>query len=184
MKQIERLLLCQGYRCFFCDQPVPPGQASVEHLVAIANGGTKHDENCVVCCAFLNSALGNLPVKEKLRIVLNQRGPFTCPLRRRDSGAADVPALAAVPEPIPSEVMAARVSLVLDHLRQLTTNRPRRITTLTNLLNALFQRKLSRVELDLLVEALRANGYISVEGAAITYTLPQPPGDASESETA
>jgi hypothetical protein len=31
MKQIERLLVLQGQRCFFCDSPIPEGEARVEH---------------------------------------------------------------------------------------------------------------------------------------------------------
>ena len=34
MKQLERLLFLQGNVCFFCQQPLPAGEASVEHLVA------------------------------------------------------------------------------------------------------------------------------------------------------
>ena len=41
MKQLERLYFLQGQRCFFCGQPIPPGEASVEHLVASSNGGAK-----------------------------------------------------------------------------------------------------------------------------------------------
>lgn len=196
MKQIERLLLLQGYRCFFCDQPIPGGQASVEHLVATANGGGKDDENCVVCCAALNLALGNMSVKAKLRVVLNQRGAFTCPLRRflPPGGAATepatdpvltaVPTSAGVPEQVAPELMEARVSLVLDGLRQRATCLPRRVKTLSNLLGALLQNRLSDDELNGLVEMLQARGYIAVQGAKITYALPQPAGDAGDTETA
>lgn len=184
MKQIDRLLLLQGYRCFFCDQPIPPGQASVEHLVAIANGGTKDNENCVVCCAALNSAMGNLSVKAKLRVVLNQRGAFTCPLRRRMPSAARTPELAIAPELNSPEVMAARVSQSLDRLRQLAAHRPRSVKALVNLLGSLFQNRLSGNELNCLVEALQTLGYITVEGAKVAYALPQPAGDSGETETA
>ena len=34
MKQLERLLFLQGNVCFFCQQPLPTGEASVEQLVA------------------------------------------------------------------------------------------------------------------------------------------------------
>ena len=47
VKQLERLLFLQGQRCFFCQQAISPGEASVEHLIATSNGGTKDDENCV-----------------------------------------------------------------------------------------------------------------------------------------
>ena len=69
MKQLERLLFLQGNRCFFCGDFIPEGEASVEHLVAISNGGPKEDENCVVCCRTVNAALGNLPIKSKLQAI-------------------------------------------------------------------------------------------------------------------
>ena len=79
MKQLERLLFLQGQRCFFCQQPISPGEASVAHLNATSNGGTKDDENCVACCKAVNAALGNLSFKGKLQAVVNQRGAFVCP---------------------------------------------------------------------------------------------------------
>jgi len=80
MKQLERLLFLQGSRCFFCGETIPTGEASIEHLVATSNGGAKDDENCVVCCKAVNTALGHLSVKAKLLAVLNHRGGFACPM--------------------------------------------------------------------------------------------------------
>ena len=48
--QLDRLLFHQGGRCFFCEQTLPRTEASVEHLHAVSNGGSREDENCVVCC--------------------------------------------------------------------------------------------------------------------------------------
>ena len=81
MKQLERLLFLQGNVCFFCQQPIPAGEASVEHLVASTNGGAKDDENCVACCKTVNAALGSLSVKAKLQVIVNQRSGFVCPNR-------------------------------------------------------------------------------------------------------
>lgn len=87
MKQLERLLFLQGNRCFFCQSAIPAGQASVEHLVATANGGSGSDDNCVVCCKSMNEALGKLPIKVKMQVILNQRGRIVCPSgpAKRDS---------------------------------------------------------------------------------------------------
>jgi hypothetical protein len=79
MKQLDRLLFEQGNQCFFCRKPLKPIDASVEHLVASANGGTNGEENCVACCKKLNALLGSKSLKEKMQIVLNQRGSFRCP---------------------------------------------------------------------------------------------------------
>jgi hypothetical protein len=79
MKQLDRLLFEQGNQCFFCRKPLKPIDASVEHLVASANGGSNGEENCVACCKKLNALLGSKSLKEKVQIVLNQRGSFRCP---------------------------------------------------------------------------------------------------------
>lgn len=79
MKQLERILFAQGGRCFFCKQQLAKEKASVEHLVALANGGRNDEDNCVVCCKQLNSLLGSKSIKGKLLVVLNQHGSFICP---------------------------------------------------------------------------------------------------------
>jgi len=45
----------------------------VEHLVAAANGGGNGDDNTVACCKALNSLLGRMSLKEKLRVVSIRR---------------------------------------------------------------------------------------------------------------
>jgi hypothetical protein len=79
MKQLERLLFIQGGDCFFCKKPLSKADASVEHLVASANGGSNAEENCVACCKSLNSLLGSKALKEKLDVFLRQKGDFRCP---------------------------------------------------------------------------------------------------------
>ena len=69
---LERLLFLQGGLCFFCSQPLPKSEASVEHLQAVANGGTNHDDNCVACCKAVNRVLGSMPLKAKIQMVLDQ----------------------------------------------------------------------------------------------------------------
>jgi len=72
-------MFAQGGRCFFCKQPLPKTEASVEHLVASANGGSNNDENRVACCKAVNALLGSMSLKEKIRVMLNQQGQFKCP---------------------------------------------------------------------------------------------------------
>jgi hypothetical protein len=79
MRQLDRLMFLQGGLCFFCKQPLPAGDASVEHLLASANGGTNSEENCVACCKAINALFGDKSLKEKLQVVLNQRGQFKWP---------------------------------------------------------------------------------------------------------
>src|SRR5690606_35159225 len=100
IKPIDRLLFAQGKACFFCSAHLPREEATVEHLVAQANGGSNADHNCVACCREINALLGNLSLKEKLRIVLNQKGKFVCP-KRAASATAATSANAAKQTPVP-----------------------------------------------------------------------------------
>ncbi len=72
-------MFAQGNQCFFCGKTMSKQEASIEHLVASANGGKNNDENCVACCKALNSLLGKMTLKEKVRVFLNQNGKFKCP---------------------------------------------------------------------------------------------------------
>ena len=166
MKQLERLLFLQGNRCFFCGDPIPEGEASVEHLVATSHGGAKDDENCVVCCRALNAALGNLSIKAKFQVVLNQRSRFICP----GSGprlAREIP-----PERLAHEVPSERIALVVADLQKMSTSRPRRVKTLKNTLNSFFKMSLSEPELDALISNLQSSGYVIVEDTKVSYALP------------
>lgn len=79
MKQLDRLIFEQGGDCFFCRQPLSKSDASIEHLVAVANGGPNHEDNCVACCKAVNALLGSKSLKNKIQVILNQRGEFRCP---------------------------------------------------------------------------------------------------------
>jgi septum formation topological specificity factor MinE len=167
VKQLERLLLFQGNRCFFCHEFIPPGEASVEHLVATANGGAKDDENCVVCCKTINAALGSLSIKAKLQVVVNQRGIFVCPQSRGAESVAHATEHLAEPED-------ERLQLVVADLQKRGSARPRRLATLKNTISAMFQKKLTEEQLSFLAAALEARGYVTVQDNKVTYALPQP----------
>jgi hypothetical protein len=72
-------MFAQGGQCFFCKKSLAKNEASVEYLVASANGGRNDDENCAACCKSINKLLGSMSLKEKIQVVLNQRGHFKCP---------------------------------------------------------------------------------------------------------
>ncbi len=78
-KPIDKLLFIQGGRCFFCDKKLTKQEASIEHLLASSKGGANSYENCVAYCKKLNGLFGNMTIKEKFQVVLNQKGEFTCP---------------------------------------------------------------------------------------------------------
>lgn len=164
MKQLERLLFLQGQRCFFCQQAIPDGEASVEHLVASANGGSNADENCVACCKAVNSALGSLSIKEKLQVVLNQRGTFLCPKTQKYAQVNG----AGLECPDEERILA-----VLEDLQKRGSARPRKVGTLQNTISAVFHKKLSDLEVDSLFEVLVAKGYVVVDEQKVSYALPQ-----------
>lgn len=166
MKQLERLLVMQGRRCFFCDEPIAVGAASVEHLVASSNGGSNDDENCVVCCKSLNAAFGNKPYKEKLRAVLNHRGKFVCPGKGATSETAGSSA--------GIEAEDAQVAAVVADLARRGASKPRKEQTLRNTIAAAFQKKLAEEELNSLLARLQDRKYLSITDGKVGYKLPGP----------
>jgi hypothetical protein len=166
-KPIERLLFAQGGRCFFCNDVLLPANASVEHLVAIANGGGQHDENCVACCKSLNALLGRMSLKEKLRVVLNQKGDFKCPNGRgtkKSSGHHQTKVAG-------NKGIDERVALVLADLHKRGAARPRTVKTLSSTINALFQKQLSEPEIASLLDRLQAAGAISINETKVSYAV-------------
>lgn len=164
-KQIERLLFAQGGRCFFCHDTLSTPDASVEHLVALANGGGNSDENCVACCTALNALLGRMSLKEKLGVMLNQNGAFKCPNGAGGHRAApNANATAKTPK--------ERLALIIADLRRRGASRPRTVKTLTSTVNALFKKQLSQTEVASLLRELQGKRIVSVDGTKVSYSLP------------
>ena len=156
-------MFVQGGRCFFCDQRIPATEASVEHLVARTNGGANSEDNCVACCKSLNALLGNKPLKEKLRIVLNQRGLFKCP---GGSSIKDEPCSAGS-----NDLGLERLSRVIGDLKNRGPALPRTIDALRNTINSVFQKKLAAEEITSLLDELQSSGQITVTENKVDYQL-------------
>lgn len=77
--KLEKLLFLQSNKCFFCGRVLTKAEASVEHLQPKSGGGNNADGNIVACCVTLNRAFGHISLKEKIRIILDKAGSFTCP---------------------------------------------------------------------------------------------------------
>lgn len=167
-KSIDRLLFAQGGLCYFCQRTLSPGEASVEHLVATANGGRNDPDNTVACCKALNALLGHMSLKEKLRVVLNQKGAFRCP----NGGGVTAAPVTAVPKVMRPQTGAQRIALVVANLQKRGTALPRTVKTLSSTINAMFQKALSEQEVASLLGKLQAQGVISVNGTKVTYALP------------
>lgn len=84
-------MFLEGQRCFFCHRIIPLEEATIEHLIPKSAGGTDHRDNLVLCCKGLNQLFGDMTVKEKLRVVLNQNGKFTCPQVRAENRIHPLP---------------------------------------------------------------------------------------------
>jgi hypothetical protein len=140
--------------------PLATAQASVEHLVGLSLGGNSSDANVVACCRSVNSLFGAMTVKDKLRVVLEQEGIFRCPAQ---------PVVATTNPVAPDRT---RLAAVIRDLGRRGTSRPRRLATLASTVNAACGNTLSAGEVQSMVEALRAQGMIHVNGEAVTYSLP------------
>ena len=170
-RPIDRLLFAQGGLCFFCQRTLSPTDASVEHLVAAANGGGNDPDNTVACCKALNTVLGHMSLKEKLRVVLNQKGQFKCP------NGGD-----ALAKPAGHQTAAQRLALVIGDLRKRGATRPGTLKTLSSTISALFQKKVTEQEVASLVSKLQAQGVISISGSKVSYELPPVVAQAAEAD--
>jgi hypothetical protein len=159
-------MFVQGGVCFFCKQPLPKADASVEHLLASANGGSNSDDNCVACCKAVNALLGSMSLKEKFQVVLNQKGQFKCP-----NGTGSVKATAKPKAPVIAKSSDNKFALVVANLKQRGNSKPRTLKTLMSTVSTLFPKGISEAELAALVQQLQSVGKVTVIGSKVTYAL-------------
>ena len=81
LPKLARLLFLQSGRCFFCGEPLSEADASIEHLNPVSRGGSRTEDNEVVCHKTLNHAFGNMDLKSKFAFVLRSAGSIKCPKR-------------------------------------------------------------------------------------------------------
>lgn len=175
---LDRLLFSQGGHCFFCRKPLPKAEASVEHIVASANGGTSDDGNCVACCKALNHLLGSKSIKEKLQIVLNQRGNFQCPgnICTQPTPAPSTNTQNAAPKPAQTvgNGASAPIELVLADLKKRGASRPRKLSTLASTIKSLLkqlQKTNTDAEVAGLIAELQKRGKATITDTKVTYKL-------------
>lgn len=164
---LDRLMFAQGGLCFFCKQPLPKAEASVEHLFASSNGGSNKDENCVACCRSVNSLLGSMSLKEKFQVVLNQKGQFKCP----NSGGAAPLRAGGTPRKASAKEKTDTFSMVVANLAQRGNSRPRTLKTLTSTVASLFPKGIAEPELTALIQQLQSTGKVSVLENKVSYAL-------------
>lgn len=79
LNKLEKMLYLQQGKCFFCGEKLTLAEANIEHLHPLSKGGTRTEDNEVVCHKTLNETFGNLPLKQKFEFVLKAAGSFRCP---------------------------------------------------------------------------------------------------------
>lgn len=175
---LDRLLFAQGGDCFFCHQALPRTEASVEHLVASTLGGADSDENCVACCKTLNRLFGRMSLKEKMQLLLKQRGDFKCP------GGVPQKATVKVAAPAPSKAKATvdhstlegQLALAADDLRKRGNSRPGSEDKLLNTIRtALTHKGQASERAPVVLEELKRRGWVLVTDGKFTYNLPPKP---------
>jgi len=164
-RPLDRLIFAQGGVCFFCKNALTKADASVEHLVASANGGRNDDDNCVVCCKAMNALLGSMSLKEKIQVVLNQKGQFKCP---NDSQKVATKASHVDAKP---KAATDRYGVVVANLRQRGAAKPKTVKTLQSTIRSLFQKDITDRELSTLLQRLETEGVLTIEGAKVSYAL-------------
>jgi hypothetical protein len=169
-KPLDRLTFVQGGLCFFCKEPLPKAEASVEHLVASANGGTNGDENCVACCKSVNALFGSMSLKEKFQVVLNQKGDFKCP-NGNGTAHSPTPAVTKVPPKVTPvmKVKEDRLKLVMENLEQRDKAKPASVKTLGSTISALFLSDITEAEVSALIAKLESTGQIAIAATKVTY---------------
>lgn len=166
---LERLLFLQGGLCFFCKAPLPKAEASVEHLQATAHGGTNHDANRVACCKTLNRVLGSMPLKDKIEVVLRQKGGFVCPNGKAARAAEPIAAQPSAAMPAQSPSVAA-LQKVVANLKKRGTARPANDTKLRSTLEALCTQQKLGCSVDEILCLLVNSGAVAVDDAGkVTY---------------
>jgi hypothetical protein len=66
-----------GSHCFYCHKPMPEGDMTLEHLVAVKHGGKNSSANLVLAHALCNERMGSRPVIEKIRYRESRRQQWT-----------------------------------------------------------------------------------------------------------
>jgi len=79
LTKLEKMLYLQLNKCFFCGEKLLLPDANIEHLHPLSLGGTRTEDNEVVCHKSLNETFGDMPLKRKFEFVLKAAGSFQCP---------------------------------------------------------------------------------------------------------
>lgn len=71
-KAKTKLLICQkladkhGWVCWYCGIPLEINTATIDHIIALGNGGDECLENYALCCIYCNRAKLDYPLEDFL----------------------------------------------------------------------------------------------------------------------
>lgn len=173
-KPIDRLMFAQGGLCFFCNAQLSKSEASVEHLVPSSRTGSNSDDNCVAFCKAVNALFGSMSLKEKIRVVLNQKGKFVCPNGAGTAATSGNGAIVAEPASTRPVTKVDNYSVALADLKKRGASRPRKVETLKNTIRAAVKGakgSLTDAQLEALFKHLQVNGKVIVDGTKVSYSL-------------
>ncbi|MEQ8857952.1 MAG: hypothetical protein RIC56_04840 [Pseudomonadales bacterium] len=67
---------------------------------------------------------------------------------------------------------ADKVAAIVANLRSRGTSRPRKLKTLSGTIKAQFQKSLGEADVEVLIQALLSEGYLTLDGESVSYNLP------------
>lgn len=62
------LAIRDGRECWYCGIDLPKDKLTIEHLVAVSDGGTHNIKNLVLACKPCNTEAGTLSVSDKVKM--------------------------------------------------------------------------------------------------------------------
>jgi len=66
--QLDSIIIRRGMNCFYCGIRLHPMEMTIEHLIAISNGGTWRPENLYLAHQLCNSLAGNMSLNDKMHL--------------------------------------------------------------------------------------------------------------------
>jgi hypothetical protein len=60
----KHIMSQNDWKCFYCDTPLDKNNRTIDHIIALNNGGTNDIENCVASCMSCNCSKKDIEVTE------------------------------------------------------------------------------------------------------------------------
>jgi hypothetical protein len=172
-KPLDRLMFFQGEPCFFCKQPLPWAEASVEPLLATANGGNNMEEKYMQLEISLRQAESEIKRLEGRLKGAQQRAArkIKAALKCQDEmTVVTTDALSHALFNITSD--SDKYAWVAIHVKKLhPCMRPRTLKAFNNMMATNFPDLISEAERMAILHQLKSAGQIIVEGKKIHYVL-------------